>query len=86
MDQLNVPEHVSFRRPLYLSLPDYIEDFGTLDRSPRTFKASEASTGVHTPFDRPMVLLHDVVQVGRGTERHRRPSSCYRFNSVITFG
>ena len=36
-----------------------------LDTSP--LKGSESLARVHSPFDRPMVLLHDVVQVGTGT-------------------
>src|SRR5215469_16164526 len=36
-----------------------------LDTSP--LKGSESLARVHPPFDRPMVLLHDVVQVGTGT-------------------
>src|SRR5215831_14479806 len=38
--------------------------FITLNGSPRAIKGSESLARIHPPFDRSMVLLHDVVQVG----------------------
>ena len=39
----------------------------SLDRPPRPVKRSESLAGIHPSFDRPVVLLHDMVQVGTNT-------------------
>src|SRR5215469_2986109 len=65
--ELNLPNYVLFPQPPYFPLPDHRQDLITLNRSPRPLKGSESLARVHPPFDRPMVLLHDVVQVGTGT-------------------
>jgi hypothetical protein len=49
--------------PLHLALPNYIYRLITLNRSARSLEFAEPLLGVHSPFDRSMILLDDVVEI-----------------------
>src|SRR5437773_435197 len=42
--------------------PDHVHDLIALNRPPRTNGGSEPLARIHAPFDRAMVLFHDIVQ------------------------
>jgi len=50
-------------QPPYLALPDYVHRLIALNRSSRSLEFAEPLLSVHSPFDRAMVLLDDVVQI-----------------------
>jgi hypothetical protein len=54
-------------QPPHLALLNYIHRLITLNRSSRSLEFAKPLLGVHAPFDRPMVLLDDVVQILDGS-------------------
>ena len=46
-----------------LPLPDHVHGSVSLDRSPCRVEFTKALLGLHSSFDRSMILLQDVVQV-----------------------
>lgn len=66
MDELNLPKNIPFRQPPHLAFPDHVHDFVALNRPPGSVEGPEPLAGINPPFDRPVVLFHDVVQVGTG--------------------
>jgi hypothetical protein len=66
MDEQDQPNHVPFGQPPHLAFPDHVHRFVALDRPPGAREGPEPLTGVNPPFDRPVVLFHDVVQVRTG--------------------
>src|SRR5262249_21317268 len=67
VDELHLPNYIPFQQPPYLTLPNHVQNFVALNRSPRPVKGSESLTRIHSPFDGSMVLFHHVVQVGAGS-------------------
>src|ERR1019366_7212321 len=54
---------ISVADPPCLPLPDHVHRLGSLDRSPGRLELTKALLGLHSSFDRSMILLQDVVQV-----------------------
>ncbi len=54
-------------QPPHLTLPNYVHRLIALNRSSRRLEFTKPLLGVHSPFDRAMVLLDDVVQILDGT-------------------
>jgi hypothetical protein len=50
-----------------LALPDYVYRLIALNRSARSLDFAKRLLGVHSPLDRAMVLLDDVVQILDGS-------------------
>ena len=63
VDELNLSPNIRTAHPLRLPLPDHVYCLVSLDRSPRRVKFTKALLGLHSSFDRSMILLQDVVQV-----------------------
>ncbi len=66
VDELNLAKKVvscTHRLPL----PDHMNRFVALNRSPGCLKFSEALLGVHSTFDGSMILFENVVQVLHGS-------------------
>src|SRR6266568_1737487 len=66
IDEQDKPNHISFRQPRHLAFPDHVYRFVALNRPPGSMEGPKPLAGVNPPFDRPVVLFHDVVQVGTG--------------------
>ena len=54
-------------QPPHLTLPNYVHRLIALNRSSRSLEFTKPLLGVHSPFDRAMVLLDDVVQILDGS-------------------
>ena len=63
VDALNLLPNFRTAHPPRLTLPDHVHGLISLDRSPRCVEFTKALLGLHASFDRPMILLQDVVQV-----------------------
>ena len=63
VDELNLLPNIRTAHPSRLPLPDHVNCLISLDRSPRRVEFTKALLGFHGWFDRPMILLQDVVQV-----------------------
>src|ERR1039458_4336865 len=63
VDELNLAKKVVSCHPSNLPLPDHMNRFVTLYRSPSRLEFSEALLGVHWTFDGSMILFENVVQV-----------------------
>jgi hypothetical protein len=57
------PDTTMPAQPPHLAFPNYVHCLIALNRSSRSLEFAEPLLGVHSPFDRPMVLLDDVVQI-----------------------
>src|SRR5271166_5073598 len=49
--------------PPRLPLPNHMHRLVTFDRSPGRLELAKVLLGLHSSFDRPMILLQDVVQI-----------------------
>src|SRR6516165_5072077 len=63
VDELNLSKKITSCHPSSLPLPDHVDRFVALDRSPGRLKFSEALLGIHSTFDGSMILFENVVQV-----------------------
>ena len=63
VDELNLAKKIISCHPSSLPLPDYVDCFVALDRSPGRLKFSEALLCIHSTFDGSMILFENVVQV-----------------------
>ena len=63
VDQLNLLPNIRTAHPPSLPLPDHVHGLISLDRSPRCVEFTKALLRLYASFDRPMILLQDVVQV-----------------------
>jgi hypothetical protein len=54
-------------QPPHLALPNYVHRLIALNRSSRSLEFAKPLLGVHSPFDRTMVLLDNVVQILDGS-------------------
>src|ERR1035437_836603 len=68
VDELNLSKKIVSCHPSSLPLPDHVDCFIALNRSPSRLKFSEALLGVHSTFDGSMILFENVVQVLRSEE------------------
>src|SRR5664279_336081 len=63
VDELILFANISVADPPRLALPDHVHRLVSLDRSPGCLEFAKALLGLHSSFDRSMILLQDVVQV-----------------------
>ena len=63
VDELNLSKKITSCHPSSLPLPDHVDRFVAVDRSPGRLKFSEALLGIHSTFDGSMILFENVVQV-----------------------
>src|SRR5664280_189151 len=63
VDELNLTKKIISCHPSNLPLPDHVDCFVALNRSPSRLEFSEALLGVHSTFDGSMILFENVVQV-----------------------
>jgi hypothetical protein len=63
VDELDLTKKVVSCHPSSLPLPDHVDRFVALNRSPSRLEFSEALLGIHTTFDGSMILFKNVVQV-----------------------
>ena len=66
VDELILTPNIRPAHPSNLSLSHHVDRFITLNRSSRRLELSESLLGVHSSFDRSMVLFDDVVQILHG--------------------
>src|ERR1700722_16410527 len=62
-----LPCRIALRQPSDLPLPDHVHCFVSLNRLPRSFHRPEPQARCDGLLNEAVVLLHDVVQVGRWT-------------------
>src|SRR5664280_2395804 len=67
VDELNLSKKIVSCHPSSLPLPDHVDGFVALNRSPSRLKFSEALLGVHSTFDGSMILFQNVIQVLHGS-------------------
>src|ERR1700692_4909882 len=67
VDELNLTPNIRSAHPPNLPLPHHVHRLITLNGSLRRLEFSEPLLGVHTPFDRAVILLEDIVQVLHGS-------------------
>src|SRR5450759_705161 len=60
VDELNLKKKIISCHPSSLPLPDHVDCFVALNRSPCCLKFSEALFGVHSTFDGSMILFQTV--------------------------
>src|SRR5271170_7265352 len=63
VDELNLTKKIISSHPSNLPLPDHVDCFVALNRSPSRLEFSEALLGLHATFDGSMILFENVVQV-----------------------
>ena len=63
VDELNLSPNIRTAHPPRLPLPDHVYCLVSLDRSARRVEFTKALLGLHSSFDRSMILLQDIVQV-----------------------
>ena len=63
VDELNQSKKIISWHPSSLPLPDHVDSFVALNRSPGRLKFSEALLRIHSTFDGSMILFENVVQV-----------------------
>jgi hypothetical protein len=61
VDELDLPKKIISCHPSNLPLPDHVDCFVVLNRSPSCLEFSEALLGVHSTFDGSMILFQNVV-------------------------
>src|SRR5271167_597147 len=61
VDELNLTKKIISCHPSNLPLPDHVDGFVALNRSPSRVEFSEAQLGVHSTFDGSMILFENVV-------------------------
>src|SRR5664280_31552 len=67
VDELNLSKKIISCYPSSLPLPDHVDCFVALNRSPCRLKFSEALLGVNSTFDGSMILFQNVVQILHGS-------------------
>ncbi|MGA7312553.1 MAG: hypothetical protein WBX22_01160 [Silvibacterium sp.] len=63
VDELNLPKKIISCHPSNLPLPDHVDCFVALNRSPSRLEFSEALLGVQATFNGSMILFENVIQV-----------------------
>src|SRR5450759_4544900 len=67
VDELNLSKKIISCHPSNLPLPNHVDCFVALNRSPSRLEFSEALFGVYSTFDGSMILFENVVQVLHGS-------------------
>jgi hypothetical protein len=67
VDEPILPPNATPAQPMHLALPNYVHRLIALNRSSRSLEFTKPLLSVHSPFDRAMVLLDDVVQILDGS-------------------
>ena len=67
VDELNLTNKIPSCYPSNLPLPDHVDCFVALNRSPSRLEFSEALLCIHSTFDGSMILFENVVQVLHGS-------------------
>ena len=81
IDELNLLPNIRTVHPPYLPLPDHVHCLVSLDRSPRHVESTNTLLGLHSSFDRSMILLQDVVQVLDRPVAKTAPQDSFLFHS-----
>ena len=63
LDELNLTPNIVSAHPAHLALPDHVHGFVALNGSPTPPGTPESLLGVHSAFDRSVILLQNVVQI-----------------------
>src|SRR3974390_966388 len=63
VDEPNLTKKIISCHPSTLPLPDHVDRFVALNRSPSRLEISKALLGIHSTFDGSMILFENVVQV-----------------------
>jgi hypothetical protein len=71
-------------QPPHLTLPNYVHRLIALNRSSRSLEFTKPLLGVHSPFNRAMVLLDDVVQILDGSVAAPAPQRLFLLGSGAT--
>src|SRR6516165_12549915 len=80
VDELNLSKKIISCHPSSLPLPDHMNCFVALNRSPSRRELSEALLGIHTTFDGSMILFENVIQV-----LHRSVSTAVAQRAFLTY-
>src|SRR6266516_7669394 len=62
-DEGDLPSDVSFVHPSQLSLANHVHHLIALKRSSRRFHGKEAHPRLDQPFEKAMILLHQVIEI-----------------------
>lgn len=62
-NQFDLPFHIAFCHPLYMSLPYHAHDLVALQGSPRRLEREKAHPRLRQAFDEAMVLLNEIVEI-----------------------
>jgi hypothetical protein len=62
-DESDLPSNISFVYPVHLSLANHVHDLVSLERSPCRLQGKDAHPGLDQPFEKAMVLLHQVIEI-----------------------
>src|SRR5256885_9256006 len=62
-NQFDLPFHIAFCHPLYLSLPDHVHDLVALQGSPRRLEREKAHPRLRQAFNEPVILLDQIVEI-----------------------
>ena len=82
VDELALRYSIALSDPADLTLADCVHRLVTLDRSADTLHRSEPEARRNPPLDEPMVLLDDVVQIGR----HSATTASTEFTGLLHLG
>jgi len=82
-DEQNLPNDIRFRQPSHLALPDHMHNLVTLYRSPGSIERAETLASIYPPFDRSMILFHNIIQVRTGSTATPAPNCRSCFSSAI---
>src|ERR1700693_5554528 len=63
VDELILLANIIVADPPRLPLPDHVHRLVSLNRSPGRLELAKALLGLHSSFDRSMILLQDIVQI-----------------------
>jgi hypothetical protein len=87
VDELILTPNILPAHPSNLSFSQHVDCFITLNRSSRRLELAESLLGVHSSFNRSMVLFDDVVQILHGPVPTATAESPFRhFASIGRFG
>ena len=85
-DEGDLPADVSFAHPLHLPLANHMHRFIALQGSPCRFHGKEAHPGLDQPFEKAVVLLHQVLEVFDLPEFDRRGKHSDGFERGLGLG
>src|SRR5512133_842476 len=82
MNELTLADDIALGQPADLPLPNRVHGLVALDRSPRAFSRSESKARGNPLLDESVILLDDVVHVGRSSAT----TSSAKFAGLLQFG